>query len=432
LRVLLIAEQCNPEWPSVPLVAYRLYETLSHLVDVTLVTHARNRQGLEKPHPDAKVHYISESALLQRYYGVVKALVGGKRTIWQLYHTLSYPIYEEFNQKVYGAFKDQVLAGEFDIVHVLTPMMPRYPSKMVKACHSVPFILGPVNGGVPFPPGFEEKAKAEFASLNFLRAIGRYLLPGYIETYRKADKVLAGSTYTYNDLQAMFAIADERMELVYENGILDTFFNHPKPSRTDDRVNLLFVGRLVPYKCADIAIDAIARVDKSIRQQLRFTIVGDGAERAALEQQVKRLNLEDIVHFVGWVKPDETLNHYATADIFCFPSIREFGGAVVMEAMACGLPCIVVNNGGIGEYVTDQTGFRIEPISREYVTRQVAEKIALLVEQPELRQRLSAAAINRARNFVWSRKAEQIVQQYYEAIAQKQLEDIPALAQGSF
>ena len=62
---------------------------------------------------------------------------------------------------------------------------------------------------------------------------------------------------------------------------------------------------------------------------------------------------------------------FSKSDIFCFPSIREFGGAVVLEAMACGLPCIVVNNGGIGEYVTDETGFKIEPISRDYIIKEL-------------------------------------------------------------
>ena len=62
------------------------------------------------------------------------------------------------------------------------------------------------------------------------------------------------------------------------------------------------------------------------------------------------------------------------------PSAREFGGAVVIEAMACGLPCIVANKGGIGEYVTEETGFKIEQNSREYLTQELTKKIKILVE----------------------------------------------------
>jgi|GEM_PF-6667762 glycosyltransferase involved in cell wall biosynthesis len=48
--------------------------------------------------------------------------------------------------------------------------------------------------------------------------------------------------------------------------------------------------------------------------------------------------------------------------------------------MACGLPCIVANNCGIGEYVTEETGFKIEPNSREYLTQELTKKIKILVE----------------------------------------------------
>ncbi len=217
-------------------------------------------------------------------------------------------------------------------------MIPRYPFKVVSVCQQTPFLLGPVNGGVPFPPGFQEVAQQEFAYLNFLRAVGRSLVPGYVETYKKADKILAGSTYTLNLLKDLFAIPDERIDLFYENGISQEFLNQTNiPNKDVSHINLLFVGRLVPYKCADIVIESIGKLDQAIQSKIRLTIVGDGSERNNLENRVKELDLGEIVSFAGWVNQQETLDYYRKADIFCFPSIREFGGAVVIEAMACGL-----------------------------------------------------------------------------------------------
>jgi glycosyltransferase involved in cell wall biosynthesis len=91
----------------------------------------------------------------------------------------------------------------------------------------------------------------------------------------------------------------------------------------------------------------------------------------------------------------------------------------VLEAMACGLPCIVVNNGGIGEYVTEQTGFKIEPISREYVIQELTNKIKYLVENKTLLQQMSIEAIERAKEFEWGYKAEQIVEIYQKLITYK-------------
>ncbi|MEO1376985.1 MAG: glycosyltransferase family 4 protein [Cyanobacteria bacterium J06635_10] len=423
LKVLLIVEQCNPEWSSVPLEGYRYYEAISKLVDVTLVTHERNEDALNKIIDRQKVIYIRESSFVKKYHHLVANLTYSGKTNWPLYNALSYLVYAEFNRKVHEQFSTGILKGEYDIVHALTPMMPRYPVKAVNLCKNTPFILGPVNGGVPFPKGFQEVAKQEFAQFNFLRAIGRALIPGYVDTYKKADKVLAGSTYTLNNLQELFSLSDHKISLFYENGISKDFLQTVEKTKSNDKVDLLFVGRLVPYKGADMLIEAISMLPKNIQEQIRLTIVGDGSERANLEAITQKFGLENLVTFTGWIKQQETLEYYKKSDVFCFPSVREFGGAVVLEAMACGLPCIVVNNGGIGEYVTEETGFKIDPDSREYVTQQIANKIGIFVTDKELIEKMSVNSVQRVREFEWGYKAQKIVDVYQKMIAKKAAED---------
>jgi glycosyltransferase involved in cell wall biosynthesis len=419
LKVLLIVEQCNPDWSSVPLEGYNYFQEISKLVDVTLVTHERNREALSK-HPEHKnIVYINESAFIKNYHKLVTNIAYKDKVIWPLYLTLSYPVYAEFNHKVYEQFKDKILGGKYDLVHALTPMMPRYPVKAVKVCKYTPFLLGPVNGGVPFPEGFRETARKEYANLNFLRAIGRTLIPGYVETYKKADRILAGSTYTLNLIKELFAIPDSKISLFYENGISQDFFVDQKAPQNTSKVNLLFVGRLVPYKGADMVIEAISQLEPAIQDKIHVTIVGDGSEKSHLEQMVQALNLGNIVSLVGWVSQQETREYYRKADIFCFPSIREFGGAVVLEAMACGLPCIVANNGGIGEYVTEETGFKIDPLSRNYLTTELTNKIKILVEEEKLRQTMSEKSIERVREFEWGEKAKKIVEIYEKMLSEK-------------
>jgi glycosyltransferase involved in cell wall biosynthesis len=417
INVLLIIEQCNPDWFSVPLEGYNYYSEISKLVNVTLVTHERNKEALEKQKKseNTKIIYINESEFIKKYYKVISLISSkpGGGVNWPLLHTLSYPMYAEFNNNVYQLFKDSILKGDYDIVHAITPMMPRYPVKVVQACQNIPFIIGPVNGGVPFPPAFQQTAKKENANLNFLRNLGRFLISGYQETYQKATRVLAGSTYTLNMLKNLFNLPDDQITLFYENGIPENFLTQPKQKKQNsEKINLLFVGRLVPYKCADIVIQAISYLDTSLQNQIQLTIVGDGEEKNNLEKQVKDLNLNHLVKFTGLIPQAETLTYYNQADIFCFPSIREFGGAVVLEAMASGLPCIVANNGGIGEYVTEETGFKIEPTSKDYLIQEVTDKIKLLVTDENLRLNMSSNAINRAKEFVWSNKAEQILNIY--------------------
>ena len=422
VKVLLIIEQCNPEWPSVPLVGYSFYKHISMLADTTLVTHERNKTALEKAHPERDIVYIPESKFIRNYYKIADKVskINGK-IIWPLYNALTYPIYAEFNNKVYSKFNNVIRNGQYDIVHALTPILPRYPVKAIKACKKTPFILGPVNGGVPFPKGFEAVARQEFSYFNFLRLIGRYIIPGYRETYEKANYILSGSTYTMNLIKNLFNIKDEKIELFYENGIDDSFFiNEKKSGKSDEnsnaKIDLLFVGRLVPYKGADILIEALSELEQSILDKTKLTIVGDGPERNNLQNQVYKLSLNDKVIFTGWVEQQATVNYYRESDVFCFPSIREFGGAVVLEAMANGLPCIVINNGGIAEYVTDETGYKINPVSRDFVVQELKECITNLVQNEVLRNNMSSNAIKRAKEFSWKTKAEAIVNIYNQTL----------------
>lgn len=432
LKILLIIEQCNPAWNSVPLEGYRLYAGISRFVDTTLVTHERNQEELEKVHPDADIIYLKDSALIAKIekFGLRLSVFKGQ-IIWPLRNAFIYPVYWGFNREVYSRFKDAIARGDYDLVHSITPMMPRYPVKAVKVCRKAPFILGPVNGGVPFPEGFQELGRREYSYLNFLRWVGRSIIPGYRETYKKADYILAGSTYTLGLIRKLFPqTRDDQIELFYENGITSSFVRSDDDvawdkisveASVDNKVKLLYVGRLVPYKGADMLLDAIDRLDASVKEKIHLTIVGKGSEETNLENQVKRLNLDKYVHFTGYVEQYQTLEYYQKSDIFCFPSVREFGGAVVLEAMANALPCIVVDNGGIGEYVTEKTGFKISPVSREFVIKKLAIYITQLVEDQIMRHDMSYEALQRAKEFTWDVKTRKIVEDIYPKVLKRRL-----------
>jgi glycosyltransferase involved in cell wall biosynthesis len=412
MKVLLIIEECNPEWASVPLVGYNLFNGISELADVTLVTHERNRMALEGVRNRRNIEYINENPWVSGYYRTVHKLLLKNDANWPMRHLLSYPVYAEFNHKVSARYQNKIKQGHYDVVHSITPMIPRYPVKVVNACKQTPFIIGPVNGGVPFPKGFNKIARKEFAHLNFLRFFCR-ILPNYSATYKNADKVLAGSTYTLNMLKELFSIDKERISLFYENGINGKF--SPSTNRREKYpLRLLFVGRLTPYKGADMLINAVDILDDSIKDRISLTIVGDGQESKNLKNLTEKLGISHIVKFTGWVDNQSTVEYYQNSDIFCFPSVREFGGAVALEAMASGLPCIVVNNGGIGEYITDKTGFKIEPLSAEQITLELSKKITTLFENRELLQEMSKNAVNRAKEFRWEIKAQKIVDIYNE------------------
>jgi glycosyltransferase involved in cell wall biosynthesis len=428
LKVLLIVEQCNPEWASVPLEGFRYHAALSRLAEVTLVTHVRNQAALVRAGVTGETVFMPESRAGQLYGKLAGWLSEYHGHInWPVRHALSYPAYAEFDWRVFHKLGEAVARGSYDVVHVFTPIMPRYPARIVKACRNTPFILGPVNGGLPFPAGFEDIAKKEFDRFTFLRGFARYI-PGYRRTYQRADKILAGSGATLRMLRKIFAVTGDRFELLHENGVQSEFFVDRAP-RLNHAIRLLFVGRLVPYKCADLVIEAMNLLAPDIRRRAALTIVGDGPERENLERSAQKLGIAGQVTFAGWVPQERTLEFYRQSDIFCFPSVREFGGAVVLEAMAAGLPCIVADYGGIAEYVTEGTGYRISLDSREHLRRQLTRRIEDLARDGELLAGMSARAIERAREFTWDSKAHRTVNIYETLIERKYARNSPQLAE---
>lgn len=133
-------------------------------------------------------------------------------------------------------------------------------------------------------------------------------------------------------------------------------------SRTS-RSGLLFVGRLVSIKGADVAIQTLRHLrERGIEQSL--TICGDGPERQSLEQQVKEYGLDDVVHFEGWTTPDELVEYYSAAEITLIPSRYEPFGIVALEAIACECPVVASSVNGLPEAIGN-CGLLVEPDDSE-------------------------------------------------------------------
>lgn len=119
-----------------------------------------------------------------------------------------------------------------------------------------------------------------------------------------------------------------------------------------DEVVLLSLSRVAKEKSIDVLIDAMPDILKK-HGYSRLVIAGDGPARADLEQQVKRLNLEDCVTFTGEVAHDDVCKYYQTADIYINASQTETQGLTFLEAMANQLPIVAKKNDYLKGIVTD-------------------------------------------------------------------------------
>jgi glycosyltransferase involved in cell wall biosynthesis len=416
-RVLVLAEECNPEFVSVPLVGWSHYLALSEIADVHLVTQIRNRPALLRfgLTEGRDVTFIDSEAVARPAYLLRPYLGAGGGKGWTIITALLSLTYPYFEHLLWNQFGPRITAGQFDIVHRIVPLSPTTPSLIAAHCKraGVPFILGPLNGGLPWPRAFTRERRREREWLSYFRGLYK-CLPDYHATWRNASAVLIGSRNTWSQVPRQY-----RHKCFYmpENAIDPSRFTAKRTRRAQRPIRVTFVGRLVPYKGPDMLLEAAADLIRS--GDLTVEIIGDGPLLPELKSLVSREKLSRGVTFTGWLDHHQIPARLADSDLLGFPSIREFGGGVVLEAMAVGTPPLVVDYGGPAELVTDQTGFLIPLGSRSQIIASVRQQLDQIVADPSLIESRSAPAMRRAREqFTWQAKALQTLSLYHYILGQ--------------
>lgn len=416
MRVLLLADDCNPDWPSLPVVGYKLCRAIGDQVEAVVATQIRNRDAIGRTGFGAcEVVFLDNDYVAKPLYRFNRRLQGGEIVSWTTTMALKYPSTLAFDREVWKRFGGELKAGRFDVVHRVTPMSPTLPSLMAR-WSPVPFVLGPLNGGLKWPLQFRGELSREREWLTYVRGAYRWL-PFYRSTYRRAAAVLAGFAHTMADLPAS---ARDRTIDFAEVGYDPTLFGSPPRTARcpGEPLTLLFAGRLVPYKCPDVAVAVMAA--SPILRRHRLRIVGDGPERPRLEAMVRDHGLGDCVEFVGRLDQAGVGREMRAADLFLFPSIRELGAGALVEAMASGLACAVVDYGAPGSLIDEGRGIKAPLGTKEEIVRSLTGLLDRLVEDPERVVQLGAAARSYVEaHYTWEARARFIVEVYRWVLGQR-------------
>jgi glycosyltransferase involved in cell wall biosynthesis len=416
VRVLIIAEAANPELISVPLVGWSHAQALARVADIHLVTQVRNREAIVRAgwREGKEFTAIDSERVAGPAYRLTRWLPGG----WTTKMAVTALTYRYFERLVWNRFGEDLRAGKWDIVHRLTPLSPTVPSAIATrlARVGVPFVIGPLNGGVAWTREFDAARRSEREWLSYVRDAYK-LLPGYRATRKHAAAIICGSRAT---MEQMPAWCHARCHYLPENAIDPARFSHQVQGPVRTPLRVAFVGRLVPYKCPDILIEAAApliRAGKAV-----VDILGDGPLMPDLKKLVTDLEVGHGVRLDGWVPHEHLQDRLAESDVFGFPSIREFGGAVVLEAMALGLVPVIVDYAGPGELVTGETGFKMPMAPREQLVAGMRAILEDLAARPEIIRPMGQRARERVfREFTWAAKAHRVLGIYEECLRKRTL-----------
>lgn len=406
MKCLVVAEHCSARFGGEAILPLHHFNYLRRAgVDTWLLTHSRTRSELLSLFPESTSRIVfSEDTWLQVFLARVREKTS-LHSIHMILDSLSHAV-TQLDQRAKA--KRLIRSEGIDFVLEPMPVSPKQPSLMFGL--GAPVIVGPLNGGMAYPPAFRSRQgfldRALVALLRWLSGSLHLLFPGK----RRASLILVANQRTRDALP--WSVKHVPVEVLVENGIEPERWSRPRSQDSNsvsEAFRFAFVGRLVPWKGVDILLAAFARFAGSRDGQLH--VFGDGPERPGLEHAVRALGLEGRVIFHGFVAQDQLPAMLSEMDSLVLPSLFESGGAVVLEAMALGLPVIATNWGGPADYLDERCGILVEPESASGFEEGLLAAMTRLAEDPELARQLGAAGHARAlKDYSWPAKIDRLLE----------------------
>ena len=247
----------------------------------------------------------------------------------------------------------------------------------------------------------------KFTDLIFLKL----LIP---VSLKKADKIIAVSQFTKDEIIKYYRIKPEKIEWIH-NAIGDEFLGReysPKELKeTRKKYNLpekfiLYLGTMQPRKNLPFLIEAYARIKKRLGG-VKLVLVGSKNSNnfdQGIYKMIDKLSVNKDVIFPGFIEEDDKVKIYKLADIFVFPSLYEGFGIPVLEAMSQGVPVIVADIPCIRE-VAREAAVYFNP----RILANLEEKLYTVFIQKDVREKFIQLGFKRIQFFSWRKTAEKML-----------------------
>ncbi|MCB0216464.1 MAG: glycosyltransferase family 4 protein [Chloroflexi bacterium] len=250
----------------------------------------------------------------------------------------------------------------------------------------------------------------------FPRAKAAYLQQAMRHAARQASALLAVSEFTRRELMDLLAVPPERVHVVH-NGVDPSFRSLADADLAAWRRSaglperfLLALGTLQPRKNLGTLIEAYAQLRARLPDAPDLVLAGArGWGDSDLSRRVEALGLTGHLHLPGFVPADDLPKLYNAATLLAYPSWYEGFGLPVLEAMACGTPCLIADAGSLPEVAGDAA-----PALPPEDPAAWAAAMADLLQAPEQLAALGRAGLARAQRFSWSQTASRTAELYRE------------------
>ncbi len=416
MKILVSAYACNPSssqklHPGEDQVGWQMVRQIAAAHDAWVICHSYNRPGVEEALnkeslPGVRFHFLE----LPRPFWMLYKIGFGERLYYYLWQIWAWRLARKLHRAV-----------EFDLIHHLT-FGNDWIASWSGAFLPIPFILGPVGGGhtTPGPLWKEYSFYGRFAE--GARSVAQWFGrrdPVRRRSVRRASAILVCNRETreklavrYRPKTSFFPVNGiSREDLVSLESIV--------PRAVGRTFKVLMAARFHRLKGISIAIRAFAKFADQ-HENVEFMIVGSGPEEGRLKTAAAASPAAKKIIFKSWLSRKEVILAMRTADVFLFPSFRDGGGAVVVEAMAQGCPVICLDTAGPGFHIEPEWGIKVPPGEPGAVVSRLASALDGLYRNEDDRLRLGIAGRQRAESFyTWDRLGQRISDIYLDVFTRR-------------
>lgn len=394
MKILVSAYTCEPGCGSEEGVGWNTVLALAKYRQTWVLTRTIFRSTIEAElvrHPVPNLHFIyfdplnwtedwrnKQGAVQLHYY------------LWQIQaYFVARPLHEQIN---------------FDVVHHVTYVKFWSPSFL--SLLPIPFIWGPVGGGEQAPKPFWADFSLRGKVYETLRDLAQRL--GERDPFTRITarrSVLALATTAETD-QRLSKLGANKVQVLSQIGL-----SKPELARLEQclmpessPVRFISMGRLLHWKGYHLAVRAFAKANLS---DAEYWLLGDGAERERLQALAEELGVASQVRFWGNLPREQSLERLGECQILVHPSLHDSGGLTCLEGMAAGRPVICLDLGGPATQVTAETGIKVPALNPEQAVQGLAEAMARLANDAELRVCLGQVGQKRVKEiYDWEVKGE--------------------------
>jgi glycosyltransferase involved in cell wall biosynthesis len=377
--------------------------------DVWVMTQAENRASIEEsqsenPLPGLHFEYISLPSWMRTFL----SFQGSHQFYYYLWQIKAYLVARRLNREI-----------GFDLFHHIT-YGNDWMVSFIGALLPIPYVRGPGGGAHRTPKGLLQEYNFSGRMWEKVRSVGQWLFrhdPLFIKGQQRAHAIMVCNRDSVSIIPKKWS---DKVHLFPVSGVTSEDLAVSAPKNENGKEFRVFTaGSLIRIKGFGLAIKAF-KVFAEKHPDSRLTIAGGGPEEPRLRKLISDSNLEDRIDLLGPIPRSDVMARMASSDVLLFPSLRDGGGTVVIEAMSAARPVICLNAGGPGLHINESCGIKVEPQSPPETVAGLADALDRLYLDGNLRESMGKAGRERAReSYHWDKLGERLMEIYRPIISTK-------------